>query len=60
MSEDWFEVAFINLDKVILHGRRKDGVEVEIVLTDEQKKQLGDLRERQMEAEQDLLRSFAG
>jgi len=59
MPEDWFEIAYINFDKAILHGRRKDQTEVEIVLTDEQKRAVEDMKFRHEMAMQKLLRGFA-
>lgn len=75
MPEEWFEVAYINFDKAILHGRVMDettekygtfirGVNaeryIEQVLTDEQKDAIVDLNEQHQEAMQKLLRSFVG
>lgn len=67
MPEEWFEVAYINFDKAILHGRvmgerdeylcRKE-IMIEQVLTNEQKRQIEDLNEEHQEAMQKLLRSF--
>lgn len=73
MPEEWFEVAYINFNKVILHGRiMEDTVQkrgtfiqgtkreryIEQVLTDEQKRQIEDMNEEHREAMQKLLRSF--
>ena len=73
MPEEWFEVAYINFDKAVLHGRVMEemaekhgtfirGVKreryVEQVLTDEQKRQIEDMNEDHQEAMQKLLRSF--
>lgn len=72
MPEEWFEVAYINFDKAILHGRIMKNqiistgsmaavrVEryVEQVLTDEQKRQIEDLNSDHELAMQKLLRSF--
>ncbi len=37
MSEDYFEVAWINGEKLILHGSRADGSTVERELTDDER-----------------------
>ena len=70
MPEEWFDVAYINFDKAILHGRvtvlEKRGAAIhgrtermiEQVLTDEQKRAIEDLNEDHREAMQKLLRSF--
>jgi hypothetical protein len=67
MAEEWFEVAYINFGKAILHGRATAGRddfgvrqerEVEIVLTDEQKRQIEDMNTDHHIAMQKLLRSF--
>lgn len=67
MPEEWFEVAYINFDKAILHGRIRVGFVgydrptekmIEQVLTDHQKRQIEDLNEDHREAMQKLLRSF--
>lgn len=67
MPEEWFDVAYINFDKVILHGRVSDGFDefrcrkermLEQVLTEEQKNQLIDMNERHQDEMQKLLRSF--
>lgn len=61
MSNEWFDIAWINFTKAILHGQYVDnGIEREIeqTLTDEQREQVWALNEehdRRMEA---LLRSF--
>jgi hypothetical protein len=67
MPEEWFEVAYINFDKAILHGRvmgerdenlcRKE-IMIEQVLTKEQKRAIEDLNFEHDEAMQKLLRSF--
>ena len=67
MPEEWFEVAYINFDKAILHGRvmgkrdenlRREERMIEQVLTDNQKRQIEDMNDEHMEAMQKLLRSF--
>lgn len=67
MPEEWFEVAYINFDKAILHGRvmgerdenlfRKETM-IEQVLTKEQKRAIEDLNFEHELAMQRLLRSF--
>lgn len=67
MPEEWFEVAYINFDKAILHGRvmgerdenlcRKE-IMIEQVLTKEQKRAIEDLNFEHDQAMQKLLRSF--
>ena len=67
MPEEWFEVAYINFDKAILHGRvmgerdenlcRKE-IMIEQVLTKEQKRAIQDLNFEHDQAMQKLLRSF--
>ncbi len=68
MPEEWFEVAYINFDKAILHGRVSDGFDefrcrkermIEQVLTEEQKKQIEDLNFKHDNEMQQLLRGFA-
>ena len=68
MPEEWFEVAYINFDKAILHGRMtaghdKFGVrierEVEIVLGEHQKRQIEELNEEHRSKMQQLLGDFA-
>lgn len=67
MPEEWFEVAYINFDKAILHGRvmgerdedlRREERMIEQVLTNEQKRQIEDLNFEHEQAMQKLLRSF--
>ena len=67
MPEEWLEIAYINFDKAIMHGRVTDGYDefrvrkerqVEQVLTDDQRKQVNDLAMRHEIAMTTLLRSF--
>ena len=74
MPEEWFEVAYINFDKAILHGRVLELVKsdhpalnrayvrtermIEQVLTDEQKRQIEDLNEKHRDEMQKLLKEF--
>lgn len=67
MPEEWFEVAYINFDKAILHGRvmgerdenlcRKE-IMIEQVLTEDQKRAIEDLNFEHENAMQALLKSF--
>lgn len=59
MSEDWFDIAYINFDEAILWGRRADQTDVRIVLSDEQKRTVEDMNERHRAEMQKLLREFA-
>lgn len=66
MENEWLELAYINLDKVIMHGQIDNGivdmisqtVQIEQVLTQEQKNQVYDLNERHEREMRKLLRSF--
>lgn len=62
MSNEWFELAWINFTKAILHGQyiAANGAEVEIeqVLTDEQRDQFYELNDRHADERERLLRSF--
>lgn len=74
MPEEWFEVAYINYDKAILHGRVMAMVpyehpalnraftrmpqDIEQVLTDEQKDAIVELNEKHRDEMQVLLKSF--
>lgn len=73
MPEEWFEVAYINFDKAILHGRVMEettekygtfirGVNreryIEQVLTDDQKREIEDLNFAHDQKMQSLLKSF--
>ena len=66
MENEWLDLAYINFEKVIMHGQIDNGivdmipqtVQIEQVLTQEQKKKVENLNykhEREMRA---LLRSF--
>ena len=62
MENKWLELAYINFDKIIMHGQIAESdyttVQIEQTLTPEQKRQVDDLffkHEREM---QKLLRSF--
>ncbi|WP_404480007.1 hypothetical protein [Novosphingobium sp. BL-52-GroH] len=67
MPEEWFDLAYINFDKVILHGRITTGhdefrvrreAEVEQVLTDEQKDAVQELKIKHNDELNALLSSF--
>lgn len=62
MENEWLDLAYINYEKVIMHGQIAESdyttVQIEQVLTQEQKREVEDLNfkhEREMRA---LLRSF--
>ena len=61
MESEWLDLAYINFDKVIMHGRIMQNnreIEIEQILTQEQKNKVYDLNanhERELRA---LLRSF--
>lgn len=68
MSEDWYDLAYINFDEVILHGRRKSGVDefgvsierdVRVVLSSEQWEAVERLSSRHQTEMQNLLRGMA-
>lgn len=61
MSNEWFDIAWINFTKAILHGQYvDDGVErtIEQTLTAEQIEQVQTLNEKHEAAMRKLLRSF--
>jgi len=74
MPEEWFEVAYINFDKAILHGRVMEMVRpeepalnraffrkermIEQVLTEEEKNAIADLNVKHQDEMQELLKSF--
>ena len=63
MENEWLDLAYINFDKVIMHGQIDNGiisqtVQIEQVLTQEQKNQVYDLNERHEREMRSLLRSF--
>ena len=57
MEAEWLEIAYINFEKVIMHGQSKEGI-VEQELTQEQKYALFDLNVKHSREMQELLRSF--
>ena len=68
MPEDYFEVAYINFDEAILHGRARGEIdasgvrkerEVRIVLSAEQKRAIEDMNSRHQREMQKLLREMA-
>ena len=63
MNNEWFDIAWINFTKAVLHGQIVDvqgnEVKVEKVLTDQQREQLYDLNEKHKAAMDELLRRFA-
>ena len=62
MENEWLDLAYINFGKVIMHGQIVDSisrsVEIEQVLTQEQKEQVYDLNEKHEREMRSLLRSF--
>lgn len=58
MSEEYFTVAYITGNEVILHGCRADKSIVRITLTDEQVVSLDELLSKQDAAEQAFLRGL--
>lgn len=63
MSNEWFEIAYINFAEAILHGQMvgEDGKEVEVrkVLSDEQKAIIIEINERHRDELNAVLRSMA-
>lgn len=68
MESEWFDVAYINYDEAILHGRVNagrgaDGVNIEhdvrVVLTDEQKRDIEALNFKHQCERKALLRTMA-
>ena len=61
MNNEWFDVAWINFDKAILHGQYvDDGCErqIECTLTAEQIAKVQDMNAAHQQAMDALLRSF--
>jgi hypothetical protein len=59
MSEDYYDVAWVNYDKAILHGTRADGTEIERVLTDDERERVYDLSHRHEREKYALLRELS-
>jgi len=63
MSNEWFDIAWINFTKAILHGQFVDSSgaehEIEHVLTEGQREALYDMNERHEREMKALLRSIA-
>jgi hypothetical protein len=59
VSEDYFDVAWINHSKGILHGNRADGTTVERELTVRERDQLWTLNAKQEREMQNFLRGLA-
>lgn len=68
MPEDWFEVAYINFDEAILHGRAVAGRDefgvrherqIRRVLTDDEKRRIEDLNSKHQVEMQSLLRALS-
>lgn len=62
MENEWLELAYINYEKCIMHGQidvsNYTTVQIEQVLTQEQKNQVYDLKEKHEREMRKLLRSF--
>lgn len=68
MENEWLDLAYINFDKVILHGQINNGIidafgvgnsqSVEQVLTQEQRREVEDLSFKHEREMRKLLRSF--
>jgi hypothetical protein len=59
MPEDYFDLAYINFNKVILHGRKADQTEVDRELSLKEREEVGRLRQQHDEEMQKLLRRLA-
>lgn len=63
MSNEWFDIAWINFTKAILHGQFVDAEgkehEVETTLSDGQREAVYDMNERHAQEMKALLRSMA-
>lgn len=60
MSEDWFDIAWVNHNKAILHGQRADQTTVERVLTAAERDRIWDLNAKHERESNALLRELAG
>ena len=59
MENEWLDLAYINFEKVSMHGQfAESAVQIEQVLTQEQKEQVYDLNEKHQREMRKLLRSF--
>lgn len=65
MPEEWFDVAYINFDEAILHGRMRDDTaehrvlrNVRVTLNEEQKRSIEDLNSRHQHEMNKLLRTM--
>ncbi len=59
MTDEWYEIAWINFTKAILHGCIGKDQMIEKVLTDEQREQVYALNERHEAEMRELLRELA-
>ncbi len=59
MSEDFYELAQINFDKLILHGRRIGGSQIEQELTPAEREEVGHLQEKHQREMDALLKRIA-
>lgn len=62
MSNEWFDIAWVNFTKAILHGQFVDDAgreqQIELVLSDAQRDMVYDLNEAHENKMKALLRSF--
>jgi len=59
MTDEWYEIAWINFTKAILHGCIGEGQEIERVLTDAERERVYDLNDRHANETKALLRELA-
>lgn len=59
MGSDYFDIAWINFDKPILHGRREDGSTVERVLTEAERERIYEQNHRHEREKYELLRELS-
>lgn len=68
MESEWFDIAYINFDEAILHGRIDEGEDEErvrrertirVVLNEDQKRAVEDLNFKHEREMKKLLRGFA-
>jgi hypothetical protein len=59
MSDEWYDIAWINFTKALLHGQVCEGQPVEKWLTETQIELVYDLNERHKAEKDALLRKFA-
>lgn len=59
MTDEWYEIAWINFTKAILHGCIGEGNEVEKVLSFDERERVYDLNEKHRQEMNALLRELA-